>query len=134
MRISCPPALTVDLLRPARKMAPLRVEDVGPAGGQTDQIVDAEVLQRHRGVLGEFGVPAPRRPPDGEVWGSPTVMPPIPDDSAVSTDQMPFVLWAFGSDTEDPARWAAPGSKWQQAGRASSPGCANCVRSSPASR
>lgn len=53
--------------------------------------------------------------PDGEVWGSPTLMPPIPDDSAVSVDEMPFVLWAFGSDAEA-GTLGGTGVEWELAG------------------
>ncbi|MFN8042882.1 MAG: thioesterase family protein [Mycobacterium sp.] len=110
-----PARLTVDLLRPTA-MAPLRVETSVRREGKRIKVVDAEVLQNGTVVSRASSVFLRRGDhPDGEVWGSPTVMPPIPDDSAVSTDQMPFVLWAFGSDTEA-GTLGGTGTEWQQAG------------------
>ena len=110
-----PARLTVDLLRPTA-IAPLEVRTTVQREGRRIRLVDAELVQDDDVVSRASAVFLRRGDhPDGEVWGSPTVMPPIPDDSAVSTDEMPFVLWAFGSDS-DSGTLGGTGVEWEQAG------------------
>lgn len=110
-----PARLTVDLLRPTA-MAPVRVETSVRREGKRIKVVDAEVLQnavvvsRASSVFLRGG-----EHPAGAVWGPSTVMPPIPDDGAVSAADMPFVLWAYGADA-DAGTLGGTRVEWEQAG------------------
>ena len=110
-----PARLTVDLLRPTA-MAPVRVQTSVRREGKRIKVVDAEVLQNDTVVCRASSVFLRQGDhPDGEVWASPIVMPPLPDDSMVTANDLPFVLWAFGSDS-DSGTLGGTGVEWEQAG------------------
>ena len=110
-----PARLTVDLLRPTA-MAPVRVQTSVRREGKRIKVVDAEVLQNDTVVCRASSVFLRQgEHPDGEVWASPIVMPPLPDDSMVTANDLPFVLWAFGSDS-DSGTLGGTGVEWEQAG------------------
>ena len=121
-----PARLTVDLLRPTL-MAPLRVDTTIRREGKRIKVVDAEVLQNDVVVSRASAVFLRRgEHPEGEVWTSPLRMPPLPDDRAVTVQDMPFVLWAYGADAETGS--LGPVSSGNSPVTASSPGSGNCVR------
>jgi len=96
-----PARLTVDLLRPAF-MAPVQVRTAVRREGKRIKIIDADLLQDGEVVSRASSVFLRRdEHPAGDVWTPTLSMPPIPDDSAVSRADMPFVLWAYGADTRD---------------------------------
>ncbi len=110
-----PARLTVDLLRPTL-MAPLRVDTTIRREGKRIKVVDAEVLQNDVVVSRASAVFLRRgEHPEGEVWTSPLRMPPLPDDRAVTVQDMPFVLWAYGADAET-GSLGGTRVEWEQSG------------------
>lgn len=109
-----PARLTVDMLRPTA-MAPVRVEASVRREGKRIKIVDAEVVQNGVVVSRASSVFLRRgEQPEGDVWTQDTVMPPLPDDSAVSAQDVPFMLWAYGADS-DTGTVGGTSSEWEQA-------------------
>lgn len=93
-----PARLTVDLLRPTF-MAPLQVRATVRREGKRIKVVDAELLQDDVVSARASAVFLRRGPhPEGQVWSAPVTMPPIPEEPATPTADMPFLLWAYGAD------------------------------------
>ncbi len=93
-----PARLTVDLLRPTFMNAVV-VHTAVRREGKRIRVVDAEIVQDGATAARASAVFLRRgEHPPGEVWSAPAPMPPLPVDDANLLPDMPFLLWAYGSD------------------------------------
>ena len=109
-----PARLTVDLMRPV-PLEPVQIETAVQREGRRLKLVDATLLQNGR-VAARASALFLRRSdhPDGEVWSSPVVMPPIPNHPDELKTQQPFDIWTYGVNFDSGSVGIAAG-EWEQA-------------------
>lgn len=113
-----PARLTVDLLRPTA-LAPLCGRTRIVRSGRRLTLVDAELVQQDTVVARATALFLRRgAEPLGEVWSSPTTMPPLPPEAALAAPGAPMLVWAYGRNPEvagvpfDLTQWQHDGPKF----------------------
>lgn len=109
-----PARLTVDLLRPVL-LEPVQIDTVVQREGRRIKLVDGALLQSGRVVARASALFLRRgQHPDGKVWSSPVVMPPIPTHSDGFDIDTPFDIWTYGTNSKTGSVGIGAG-EWEQA-------------------
>ncbi|WP_199253685.1 thioesterase family protein [Mycolicibacterium mengxianglii] len=109
-----PARLTVDILRRVAT-APVRVCAEVVRIGRRMQSVDATMTQDGEVVARASALYLRRSTqPDGQIWTTPLTMPPLPEEPAHFSDELPMFIRAYGTDGNggDGFQWQVDGPRY----------------------